>query len=390
MATDSDRRGPFLPSREEVRRQGALLRAWADHPRVAMAVRAALAAAIAWWLARLLPDPAAEYPFYAPLGAVVATTFTLAGSVRESLQAVAAIAIGGAIAHAADFVGSEDNPVTVAVVVAVGVLLAGWRRLGAMASWTTTGALFTLVIGGGETFYIGVFAGLVLLGGAVGIAINAVFPPLPLAPAVQAVQHVRSSLANQVHDLAEALAQNEPLDDEEWRRRQHNLEPQRSRMRAALDTASEARQGNIRARRHREALDELVRHGRGLDRVALLVQDLVDLLSMHERPDYEMVALGPDLRPAAADMVGGLERVVRGDGTDTAPEAVKEARDALARFVEHLDASRIERVGGGTMAATALAVSIARALTELEAIPPPQDVTRARRPRDGHDDRPAR
>ena len=63
-----------------------------------LAVKAALAAALAWHVAGLLPlAPAEQYPYYAPLGAVIATSTTLSGSVRGSVQSVAAIALGAAV-----------------------------------------------------------------------------------------------------------------------------------------------------------------------------------------------------------------------------------------------------------------------------------------------------
>src|SRR5690625_1886248 len=77
---------------------GRLQRAWHDTPRLGVALRAAIAASVAWAVASLLPEPLAEYPYYAPFGAVIATTLSLAGSIRESIQAVSSIAIGGLIA----------------------------------------------------------------------------------------------------------------------------------------------------------------------------------------------------------------------------------------------------------------------------------------------------
>ena len=66
-----------------------------------LAVKAAVAAALSWLLAMPLGGIADDYPYYAPLGAVLAVTWTVAGSVRESLQGLAAIAVGAAIAFGA-------------------------------------------------------------------------------------------------------------------------------------------------------------------------------------------------------------------------------------------------------------------------------------------------
>lgn len=365
------------PRGELIRRPGRLLRAWVRHPRLALAVRGALAASLAWFVAQFLPGPAGDYPYYAPLGAVVATTSTLVGSVRESLQAVAAIAVGGAIGALGSLLGSESSPVTVALVVALGVLAVGLRPLGAMASWAPMAALFTLVIGRGEAFYIGAYAGLVLLGAAIGIAVNAAFPPLPLAPAQAAVGEVRRELAAQLVDVADALEQDEPLDAEGWARRQHDVTPKRWRMRNAVQEADDARRGNRRARAYVEELDHLDRQAGALDRVALLVVDLTDLISREERAGKETLALGRSLRPAAADMVRCLEAVVRAVGdSDDVDEEVRAARESVNRFTAETDRARTDEPGGGIMVAGSLAVTVRRCLDELATVHRPDAAPR--------------
>ena len=359
-----------------IHRPGRLLRTWLRHPRVALAVRGALAASLAWFVAQFLPDPAADYPYYAPLGAVIATTTTLAGSVRESLQTVAAIAVGGAIGFLGEHLGSSSSPLTVALVVALGVLAVGLRPLGPMASWAPTAALFTLVIGGGEAFYIGVYAGLVLLGAAIGIAVNAAFPPLPLAPAQAAVGDVRRELAAQLADVAEALEQDDPLDAEGWERRQHDVAPKRWLMRNRVQEADDARRGNRRARAYAHELDRLDRQAAALDRVALLVVDLTDLLSVEERAENETLALGRALRPAAADMVRHLETVVRSVGdADDLDKEVRAAHGSLERFAAEIGRARTDEPGGGTMVAASLAVTVRRCLDELISVRMPDDAT---------------
>src|SRR5690625_3003950 len=85
-------------------RRRRLQRAWHDTPRLGIALRAAIAASLAWAVTSLLPEPLAQYPYYAPFGAVIATTLSLAGSIRESIQAVSSIAIGGLIAWLVDLI----------------------------------------------------------------------------------------------------------------------------------------------------------------------------------------------------------------------------------------------------------------------------------------------
>jgi uncharacterized membrane protein YgaE (UPF0421/DUF939 family) len=214
-------------------------------------VKAALAAALAWHVAGLLPlDPAQQYPYYAPLGAVIATSTTLSGSVRGSIQSVAAIALGAAVALGVSAV-LGDGFGALAVVVAASVLLAGWRHLGSSGSWTATSALFVLVLGTQDSGFVVAYTGLTAVGAVLGLAVTAAFPPLPLAPAAEQLRALRDTLAGQLEDLADGLQQEHPPTEDEWRQRTHRIDPVLAQMREAVQQAAEARRGNRRARHHR-------------------------------------------------------------------------------------------------------------------------------------------
>ncbi len=252
---------------------------WRRNPRYALALRAAIAAAIAWAVAGVLPGPAADYPYYAPFGAVIATTFTLAGSVRESVQSVGAIVVGGLVGWAVDLMAIESGPLAVALVVVPSVVLAGWSRLGAMGGWVPTSALFTLIIGHGEATYIGAYAGLTLVGALIGIAVNAVFPPLPLAPAQSAVSIFRRTLANELDELADLLESEDGLPTHaEWQRQNRAAASERARMHAAVAEVGEAAHRNRRARRYGSSIEALEEEAGIMDRLSLIVSDVADLL----------------------------------------------------------------------------------------------------------------
>ncbi|UNX53784.1 hypothetical protein MF406_12440 [Georgenia sp. TF02-10] len=338
---------------------------------MSLAVRAGVAAALSWLIAPLLPAPASDYPYYAPLGAVIATTFSLAGSVRESLQAVLAIAIGGTIALGADLLSEDSGPLMVAVVITLGVVAAGWRPLGDQGSWVPMAALFTLIIGQGEAFFVGTYAGLVLLGALVGLGVNLVFPPLPLAPVQEATREMRQVLVVQLRDTADLLARGEPPEPADWAGRRRDVEPARWRMRDAARQADEARRGNVRARRYAGAVAGELRQGEALDRLTTQVSELTDLLSEEERAGLEQVALGPALRPAAAEALRRLADAldsVRDGRADAEAHAAAEA--ARLAFVEQIDRHRTTSPGGGVLAAGTLAMVIQRC---LESVPPQPD-----------------
>lgn len=335
MPDDDGARGTIPAARNRARR------VWARHPRLGMALKAALAASLAWALVRIVPGPAAEYPYYAPLGALIATSTTLTGSAREAAQAVTAISLGAAVALAVDALAGP-NLLTVALVVAVGVLLGGWHRLGSSRSWVPTSALFVLIIGNANpTGYVLGFAGLTLLGALVGLAVTAAFPPLPLAPAQTQLHLLRDTLADQLDDLADGLRQELPPTAEGWQERTWTIDPALARMRTALDQATEAQRGNRRARRYAEDAQQQRRQGRTLERLTVLVEELTDVLTGSERAEFEQVALGPALRPAAARSLGALADALRSVHAETAePDALEAADEALRALTDEVRRTR--------------------------------------------------
>src|SRR5690625_844626 len=144
--------------------------------RLVLAVKAAAAAMIAWYVALLAFDDV-SYPYYAPLGAILAMGFSVAASIRDSLRAIGAILLGLGIAMACDYtLGS--SAIGVALVIGLGVLVAGWHRLGGEGTWVPTSALFVLILANDSNVveYVGSYGGLTLLGMIIGVAINTVFP----------------------------------------------------------------------------------------------------------------------------------------------------------------------------------------------------------------------
>ncbi|MEE6286379.1 hypothetical protein V2J52_01775 [Georgenia sp. MJ173] len=343
-------RAAAAPADGPVTRRSGRLRAgrdwwwsqWNAHPRLALALRAGLAASAAWALARVLPGPAADYPYYAPFGAVVATTFSLAGSVKESVQAVASIGAGGLVGALVGLIPADDSPLAVALAVTAGVVVAGWRWLGPMGGWAPTAAIFTLIIGRGEAWYAGAYAGLTLLGAVVGIGVNALLPPLPLAPAERASQLLRRSLADELDDLAEVVGSPERPSMAEWDRQHHRVPQERAQLNAAVGEVELATRRNRRARHYETAIAEIRREAHVLDRLVLTTRDLSDLL-LHDGVRGEdasrVVTLGEEMAPAVIQAIRTIADTLRNDrpapaegaadgapGTDDARDAVHAAR----------------------------------------------------------------
>jgi len=304
-------------------------RQWVRHPRWSLAVKGAVAAAVAWFVGVLAPEPFSDYPYYAPLGAVVATTSTLARSVRESTQAILAILVGAAIARGVDLVLSP-SALSVALVVGLALLCSGWRRFGEMGTWAVTSALFVLIIGNAaKVEFVGAYAGLVVVGAAIGVVINLLVPPLPLTPTEEALDGLRDTLVDQVEALADGLDGERPPSAEEWEERRREVAPTLARARDAVSRTREAARANIRLRRHREWAVSQVRRAQELEGSADVVESLVRLLVEWEREGRDDLALGARLRPLAARALDAYTAALRSVGTEPAGE--EELRTLAAR-----------------------------------------------------------
>ncbi|MFE5337247.1 hypothetical protein ACFQ8E_15155 [Isoptericola sp. NPDC056573] len=352
---------------------------WVRHPRWSLAFRGAVAAALAWLVGVVAPAPFSDYPYYAPLGAVIATTSTLARSVRESVQTVGALLLGAAIALAVDSV-LVPGVLSVALVVGLALLCAGWRVLGAQGTWVANSAIFVLVLGQGESAeYVGAFAGLVVVGAAIGTGVNLLLPPLLLAPSAIALGALRDALVEQLDDLAARLDDEGTLDPDEWERRRRALFPTIEGARAAVARSGEASRGNPRARRHGERARSQARQAEVLGTAAEVVDEVVRLLVDWERTGRDEVALGPRLRPELASALRSFADALREPEDDGGPDdavdapPVTAADDPGAAFARSLDRLRDvvrdarERSGGDHLVAGALVVVLRRAADVLTA-----------------------
>ena len=183
----------------------------AGRPRTVLALKAAVAAGLAWLVVIPFSGVADDYPYYAPLGAVVVTSTTVMTSVRTSLQALAALAIGAGLAVVV-VQAPVAQVVAVMLVVGIGTALASWQRLGEMSAYVPFTALFVLIIGGEDpSYYVLGYGGLTAVGAAVGVAVNLALPQLPLGRTLQALADLQEELSRQLRSLAEDLRTEDDL-----------------------------------------------------------------------------------------------------------------------------------------------------------------------------------
>ncbi len=269
-----------------------------------VSVKAALASALAWLAVQPMWGVADDYPYYAPLGAVIAVTSTVAGSVRESLQGLAAILTGATLALV---VMQTELPVVadIAVVVAIGTAISGLAPLRSKASWIPVTGLFVLIIGRGDAVdYVIAYLGLTSLGAAIGIVLNVAFPPLALKPMSNSVTRLRGVLADQLDELADGMSRDTPLTAEEWEQRKHEIRPTLEEMQQIVGHTTDGRRANWRARRWSDHAEQRYQQARALQQVAFLIEDITALVVDQERAEREAVALGSELRPYAARALG--------------------------------------------------------------------------------------
>ncbi|WP_126688288.1 hypothetical protein [Nocardioides ferulae] len=343
-----------------------VLRHWlAEHPRVTLAAKTAIAAGIAWIAVRQAGGWLADYPYYAPLGAVVAVTNTVARSLREGGQAVTAILLGASLAFSVRLL---DLPVVVslAVVVGAGTLLAGLPFLRSMGSWVPVSGLFVLLVGGSDpVHYPLAYLGLTALGGAIGLAVNLLFPPLPLLRTERTEQRMRSLLAEQLDALADGLLCEEELTDADWARRRRDLLPGVRKLEEVIGELSESRHGNWRVQRWQDETDQHHAQARALQQLSLLVEDVSSLVTARGHLLRTCGEGGPSLQEPAGHALQETAALLRSlDGPTAEPEPLLAADSAVQRL-----ATAIREQDAGSrrdgFAAASIVTSIRRALASL-------------------------
>jgi Fusaric acid resistance protein-like len=219
------------------------LRYWQDRTR--LAVKAALAAAAAWALAKYAAGQAD--PYFAPIAAVLGVYPTVVRSLREVVTYVAGFLLGAAIAVPLA-VGLGPSIAGIAIVVLAGMLISGWRRLGDQSAQVTFTALFVLLLGGDQPLhYLTHRAVDVGIGLATGLAVNLLaFPPLQLRPAEHAIGQWGENIAAALGDLATAAASPDSS-GRFWPRDDRELTAAAERARAAARRARESLRWNPRA-----------------------------------------------------------------------------------------------------------------------------------------------
>ena len=337
--------GSALRDRIPAIRSKLPVKAWVTDSRLLLAGKTALAVGIAWLVAPFVPGVADEYPYYAPLGALISMTPTLMGSVRVGLQTLVGLAVGIVLAGAVILFASP-NVVTIALVVGIGVLVSGLRWLRESGGYAPVAALFVLIVGGGdaESYSVGYIVQMGV-GIAVGLVVNfTIFPPLRVNAAVSGIRDFRTLLATHLDEMAEALVDTWPPKNEDWAQRSDTLRETADAVRDALRDAEETGKGNPRARLHQRDLGSDYADLYDLESITFHVRDMTDVIAGAIWERSFSAELPADLRGPLSDAMRAMGAVLEsrnaGDDVDAAVAAADTAlEEALARLDEQHDSS---------------------------------------------------
>lgn len=299
--------------------------------RLILAIKTAIAAAVAWYLAPYVPLANNDYSYYAPLGVLISMYPTLLGSARAGAQTLVGLVLGIALGLGGLGLVLLDFPgvIAVAAVIGLGILVGGMRALGAGRDWVAIAGLFVLLIGGSspEEFSLS-YLFTMAFGVVVGLITSLiVFPPLYLRRASSRLSALRDATASALRDIASAMTR-DPVDPDDIRKTTAGLGAMLTAVEGDVGQAQESSRGNPRGSGRRGDRDLIASRMRAVQRATLAAVELADtLLKAEEDGDLPDVAI----RQALADATSVCGELVAAPADDSS------AVDKLERATDYLD-----------------------------------------------------
>ena len=326
-----------------------IARFWARRGAVTTRTLRLTGAAVAAYLAALLilDDPR---PVLAPLTALLVVQVTLVGTVADSLRRILSVIAGVAVAVGfSAFVGFSWW--SLALIIAVSLLVGQFLRLGTHQLEVPISAMLVLAVGGSETAATDRISA-TIVGAAVGLAVNVVFPPaIQSQSAGAAVDEYATEVAGLLEQVAEAMPG--PITREQmnsWLDEAQYLTYQVPRLEAVLDELDASRRLNRRAIDNITTAPGLRSGLHALEHTALALRALYRLLAdVQTNPPGTGVLNDSDVRAAFGTLLHDVAKAIRdfgalvraeaddeGAAPGETPAALDSAGEARARLTELL------------------------------------------------------
>ncbi|WP_206448078.1 FUSC family protein [Agrococcus sp. KRD186] len=310
--------------------------------RLAIAVRTAIAAMVAWLIGSQTGGDFDNYAYAAPLGAFVAVGTTVFTIGRTALQQAIGMA-GGAVLGLLMIRLDWNGILEIGLIGLVAVLLQGVPRFSQGAMVVPVVAVLVILFGGAnpDRYAIG-YVGQFALGMAVGVIVNAlVLPALYDKETRTQIREAVDDLAQRVDVLAETMHGPWPPERRDWAGWGSELRAVVEQLDQQVSEAREARRFNVRMlwNRHDLSVDE-----RALAALRAVVHRMGDVLDAVASTAWEHpmgIDIEQDERQLAADAVAALAAHIHawhdlGD-VPAASAASQDAIDALYRRVISVD-----------------------------------------------------
>ena len=282
-----------------------------------------------------LPEPR---PLLAPLTALLIVQATLFGTLADSARRVLSVLVGVALALVfSRFVGFSWW--SLALLIAASILIGVVLRLGPHLLEVPISAMLILsVSSAGAAADVRISE--TLVGAAVGILVNVLFPPaLQTQTAGAAVEDFANKLAGLLERVANELQRPVTVDDARlWLDEARRLAQQRAALDALVDQAEESRRLNPRAVGTFDVGADLRNSVDALEHTALSFRTMFRALADRLRdqpPDSQLYE--EDVRHAFAVLVSDLARAVRSFGELVRVEADEEGEPRPELLAETLD-----------------------------------------------------
>jgi Aromatic acid exporter family member 1 len=300
-------------------------------------------AAVAAYLVALvaLDDPR---PVLAPLTALLVVQATLAGTVADTIRRILSVVAGVGVAIAfSTFVGFTWW--SLALLVAASILVGQLLRLGQHLLEVPISAMLVLAVGGSHVAALD-RVNATIVGAAVGLLVNLIFPPaVQTRTAGAAVEEYAIQLARLLERVADEIRQPVNVDQVVgWLQEAREVAGELPRMEEVLASVAESRRLNPRAIRTPNLGPDLRSGLDALEHSAVALRALFRSLADRAREQSDLERLyDRDVSEAFTALLGDLAIALRDFGKLVRAEAEEQDRPPTAELGTAVESARETR-----------------------------------------------